>query len=59
MLMSIFCCIAKTAAKTKTDVFPQIDVPKRATFVNSRIDRCSTKLDSSSCSTAVLFPNRL
>ena len=55
--MSIFCCVAKTEAKTKTNVFLQIDVPKKASLLSSLIEHCSTKLDSSSCSTAVVFLN--
>ena len=48
--MSTFYCIAKTAAKTKTNVFLQIGVPKKAIFASSGIEYCST---------AVLFSNRL
>ena len=44
--MSTFCCIAKTAVKTKTNVFLQIDVPKKATFVSSGVECCSTRLDT-------------
>ena len=51
-----FYCIAKRAAKTKTNVFLQIGVPKKAMFVSSRIKCCSIKLGSSSCSTGVVLP---
>ena len=30
--MSTFYCVAKTAAKSKTNVFLQIGAPKKATF---------------------------
>ena len=57
--MFTFSCIARTAAKAKTNVSLQIGVPKKATIVRSLIEYCSTKLSSSSYFTAVVFPNRL
>ena len=49
----------KTAAKTKSNVVLEIDVPKKTTFVSSGIECCFIKLDGSSCYTTVVFPNRL
>ena len=57
--MPVFCRIAKAAAEVKTNVFLEIDLPKKAMLLSSEIECCSTKLDSSSRSTTVVFPNRL
>ena len=57
--MPVFCRIAKAAAEDKTNVFLEIDLPKKAMLLSSEIECYSTKLDSSCCTTTVVFPNRL
>ena len=57
--MPVFCRIAKAAAEDKTNLFLEIDLPKKAMLLSSEIECYSTKLDSSCCSTTVVFPNRL
>ena len=38
--MSTFYCITKTAVKSKTNMFLQVGVPKKATFLVSQIECC-------------------